>query len=492
MSLINVKNLSFSHESSHDAVFEDVSLMLDTDWRLGLTGRNGRGKTTFLKLLMGEYSFSGSISADVSFEYFPYEVTEKQRPTLDIITWMLPDVPEWEIVRELSLLKTTDDLLYRPFETLSNGEQTKVLLAALFLKHNSFLLIDEPTNLLDMDARVVLGSYLRQKRGFILISHDRALLDSCTDHIMSVNKTGIDIQKGNFSSWWQNKARQDSFEQAENDKLKKGIKRLEQAAKQTASWSDQVEKTKYATKNSGLRPDRGFIGHKAQKMMKRATSLNNRRQTAIEEKAKLLKNIDTADALKLTPRSYQGAVLIGLEKITVCYGQRIVCENISFSLMRGDRIALCGPNGSGKSSLLKLILGEDIPFLGSLRRGSGLKISYVGQDASTLSGNLSDYARQRELDESLFKAILRKLDFARVQFEKDMRDFSAGQKKKVLLAGSLCEQAHLYIWDDPLNFIDVYSRIQIEALIKTYAPTLLFVEHDRAFCQEVATRTITL
>lgn len=490
MSLINVKNLTFTYEGSHDPVFENVSLMLDTDWRLGLTGRNGRGKTTFLKLLMGEYPFSGQISVDVGFDYFPYEAIDRQRPTRDILAQMLPDVQEWEITRELNLLKTANGLLDQPFETLSNGEQTKVLLAALFLKQNRFLLIDEPTNHLDMDARAAVGGYLRQKRGFILISHDRALLDGCVDHILSINKTGIDLQKGNFSSWWQNKAWQDSFEQAENDKLKKDIKRLEQAAKRTASWSDAVEKTKYGTKNSGLRPDRGFIGHKAQKMMKRAKSLEQRQQTAIEEKSGLLKNVETADALKLWPLRYPGGTLATLEKVAIRYGERVICENISFSIARGDRIALCGPNGSGKSSLLKLILGEEIPYSGGLRLGGGLKISYVGQDASVLSGNLSDYARQWRLDESLFKAILRKLDFSRVQFEKDMGDFSAGQKKKVLLARSLCEQAHLYIWDEPLNFIDVYSRMQIEALLKTYAPTLLFVEHDRVFCQEIATQTV--
>lgn len=492
MSLIKVKNLTFAYEGSHDIIFQNASFMLDTDWRLGLTGRNGRGKTTLLKLLLGEYSFSGSISTDAEFEYFPYEVSEKQRLTLELITALLPDVQEWEMIRELNLLKTADDLLYRPFETLSNGEQTKVLLAALFLKHNRFLLIDEPTNHLDMAARSVVGNYLRQKSGFILVSHDRALLDSCIDHIMAVNKSDIDVQKGNFSSWWQNKARRDSFEQAENDKLKKDIKRLEQAARQTTSWSDTVEKTKYATRNSGLRPDRGYIGHKAQKMMKRAKALETRQQSAIEEKSKLLKNIETAEALKIQPLEYRATALAGLEKVAVRYGDRTVCQNVSFSIERGDRIALCGPNGSGKSSLLKLILGADIPYSGKLFRGSGLKISYVGQDASWLSGSLSEYARDQAIDEGLFKAILRKLDFSRTQFEKDMCDFSAGQKKKVLLARSLCEQAHLYIWDEPLNFIDVYSRMQIETLLKTYRPTILFVEHDKAFCQEIATKAVQL
>jgi lincosamide and streptogramin A transport system ATP-binding/permease protein len=105
---------------------------------------------------------------------------------------------------------------------------------------------------------------------------------------------------------------------------------------------------------------------------------------------------------------------------------------------------------------------------------------------------LKAYAAAHQLDEPLFKAILRKLDFSRVQFEKDMGDFSAGQKKKVLLARSLCERAHLYVWDEPLNFIDVLSRIQIEELINAYQPTMLFVEHDRAFCNNVATKRALL
>ena len=109
-----------------------------------------------------------------------------------------------------------------------------------------------------------------------------------------------------------------------------------------------------------------------------------------------------------------------------------------------------------------------------------------------MSGSLSDFAREHQIDESLFKAILRKMDFARMQFDKRIEDFSAGQKKKVLLARSLCERAHLYVWDEPLNYIDIYSRMQLEALIKTFSPTMIFVEHDRAFRDTVATGSVRL
>ena len=174
----------------------------------------------------------------------------------------------------------------------------------------------------------------------------------------------------------------------------------------------------------------------------------------------------------------------------MAYDGRRVNAPVSFQVERGERVALEGGNGSGKSSLLKLLLGEDIDHTGRVERASGLVVSYVSQDTGHLAGGLTDYARGLEIDESLFKTILRKLGFERVQFEKDMADYSGGQKKKVLIAGSLCQKAHLYVWDEPLNFVDIYSRMQIEALLKRFSPTMVFVEHDRAFREMVATRRV--
>ncbi|MGO4538252.1 Lsa family ABC-F type ribosomal protection protein [Paenibacillus sp. 2TAB19] len=492
MSLINVSNLTFAYDGSYDFIFENVSFQIDTDWKLGFTGRNGRGKTTFLNLLLGKYEFSGSISAKVGFEYFPFPVANKENNVLDVIDEIIPDYEHWELMRELSLLKVTEDVLYRPFDSLSNGEQTKVLLAALFLKENSFLLIDEPTNHLDMEARRLVSRYLSSKSGYILVSHDRSFLDRCVDHILSINKTNIEIQKGNFSDWWENKQRQDHFELAENDKLKKDIHRLSEASKRTSNWSHEVEKTKNGTRNSGSKVDKGYVGHKAAKMMKRSKSLEHRQQSAIDEKSQLLKNIESSEKLKIAQLAYHKKQLAELEHVSIQYGEKTVCSDISFTIEQGERIALTGKNGSGKSSLIKLICGEDLSYTGTFRRGSQLKISYVSQDTSHLYGNLTDYARQSGIDESLFKAILRKLDFARVQFEKDISSYSGGQKKKVLIAKSLCENVHLLIWDEPLNFIDVISRMQIEELLLEYEPTILFVEHDSEFCSNIATKTIAL
>jgi lincosamide and streptogramin A transport system ATP-binding/permease protein len=492
MSMIDVSNLSFTYEGSYDSVFEDVSFRIDTDWRLGFTGRNGKGKTTFLKLLMGQYHYSGTISANVEFEYFPYEVEDRDRITLEVVEEILHDYQSWELMRELHLLEVSEDVLTRRFSTLSNGEQTKLLLAALFLRENSFLLIDEPTNHLDIAGRKIVSRYLNSKHGFILVSHDRAFLDSCVDHIMSINKTDIEIQKGNFSSWWENKEKRDSFELAENEKLKRDITRLETSAKRSADWSEKIEATKYGTKNSGLRPDRGYIGHKAEKMMKRSKAIESRQTNELEEKAKLLKNLEDSDKLKLMPLRYHSERLLALQGVSVYYNGSKVCGDVSFEIIRGDRVALRGKNGSGKSSILKLLYGQEINYSGNLWIGSGIKISYISQDTSQLCGSLSDYAEENGIDKSVFKAMLRKLDFSRVQFEKDMSEFSGGQKKKVLIARSLCESAHLYVWDEPLNFVDVLSRMQIEKLLMEYKPTIIFVEHDSAFCENIATKTVEL
>ncbi len=492
MSLIYINNLTFSYDTSYDNIFENVSFQIDTNWKLGLTGRNGRGKTTFLNLLMGKYEYSGGIQAAVDFDYFPYEVEDKTCDTITVVERIVPQYEHWMLQRELSLLDVEEEVLYRPFETLSNGEQTKVLLVSLFLKETSFLLIDEPTNHLDMTAREKVGQYLNSKKGFILVSHDRAFLDQCIDHILSINRSNIEIQKGNFSTWRQNKDMQDRFELSENEKLKKEIKALTAAARRTADWSDRIEKTKNGSKVSGIKPDKGHIGHQAAKMTKRSKVLESRQENAIEEKSKLLKNIETADSLSIKPKAYNNSRLIEAENLAVLYNGRKVVEGVSFSVNAGDRVVLIGRNGSGKSSILKLILGGDISFEGNLCIGSNLTISYVSQDTSYLKGNLKDFAQEEGIEESLFKAILRKLDFERIQFEKDMAEFSEGQKKKVLIAKSLCQQAHLYIWDEPFNFIDVISRIQIEELLLTHKPTMVFVEHDRAFVKRIATKQVCL
>ena len=281
MSLISVNNLTFGYDGSLKNIFENVSFNIDTDWKLGLIGRNGKGKTTFLKLLLGKYEYQGAISKNVEFDYFPFEVKNKERMAIEIVNEIAPNVEDWEIIRELNLLNTDTEVLYRSFNLLSGGEQIKILLISLFLKGNNFLLIDEPTNHLDIETRNNLVNYLEKKKGFILVSHDRNFLDKVVNHIISINNTNIEIQQGNFSSWKENKNRQDNFEKIQNERLQKDINRLEIASKNCAKWSNEAEKTKNKKYNSETTIDKGYIGHKADKMMKKSKVMEQRIEKAI-------------------------------------------------------------------------------------------------------------------------------------------------------------------------------------------------------------------
>ena len=169
MAQVSVSNLSFIYEGSINTVFEGVSFCIDTDWKLGFIGRNGKGKTTFLKLMLGKYPYQGEIKTPVSFDYFPYSLSNEQ-VQLCAIDWMnqiKPSCEYWRVCRDLSEMNASSELLSQPFSHLSSGQQTKVQLAILFSSEHDFLLIDEPTIHLDQQARECVKMYLQKKKGFI-------------------------------------------------------------------------------------------------------------------------------------------------------------------------------------------------------------------------------------------------------------------------------------------------------------------------------------
>ena len=580
MSLINVNHLTFHYEGSADDIFEDVSFQIDSDWKLGFVARNGKGKTTFLKLLMAadlkknnrsvkeespksgvsqqnkaeSYEYKGSISCDESFDYFPFEINNSEKTFLENIETLYSEYELWKICRELNLLQVEQEILYRPFCTLSNGERTKAMLAVLFSQENKFLLIDEPTNHLDTNGKENIREYLKGKQGFILVSHDREFLDQCVDHILVINKTNIEVYRGNFSVWWEEKKRQDRYELEENERVKKDIKRLEESARIKEEWADKIESRKIGKKaalevkkkGASTKGRRAYIGEKTRRMEKRRKNLENREEKAIEEKAELLKNLETVEDLKFFPVRHYKNTVVCLSDVSVFYEMgeyslytdlqqneslseqlteekrgkqdvkrrqpdisRKILGKVSFTIENGECVVLCGKNGCGKSSILKAViqaaeekqgiditqsitLTDKICYTGRITTAGGLKISYVPQDTSHLKGSLTAYAEKYHLDLTSFLMLLRKLDFGREQFEKNMEDYSGGQKKKVLIARSLCEQAHLYIWDESLNYIDVFSRMQIEEFLLKYRPTMLLVEHDTTFTRKVGTKFVEI
>ena len=494
MSIIKVDHLSFAYPDQPEEVFDDVNFTLDTDWKTGLIGRNGYGKTTFLRLLLGEYEYQGKIYNSRPCMYFPFAVPNKNSETMSLLSSLAPQAEEWEVERETSLLNVSYDALYRPFSTLSPGEQTKCLLAALFLHEDKYLLIDEPTNHLDSEGRKSVSNYLRRKKGFLLVSHDRAFLDACIDHVLTFEKEQILIVKGNYSTYAENRRNREENQKAENRKLEKEISRLKKASKQTQNWSDKVEQSKNGTRNSGLRPDKGYIGHKAAKMSQRAKNMERRSKIAIDEKEGLLNNIEESDSLNFQPHVSSSNLVLSVHNVSLYYeGGKPLFAPVSFSLKQGERLAIEGRNGSGKSSFLKAILqDEKIKHEGEIYLSPRLVLSYVPQDSSFLKESLENFVKENQLNKNLFFTLLIKLGFDPDSFTKEMASYSFGEKKKVLLARSLSQSADIYLWDEPLNYLDIEARVQIENLLVSSSPTMIFIEHDEAFRAKVATEVISL
>ncbi len=494
MSQITIQNLYFTYDGDHTPVFEGLDLRLDTGWKLGLVGRNGRGKTTLLRLLAGELEGRGTVSLGQPCLRWPRPVADPSRRTLDILLEGVPPGEEWRLSWELSKLGLEETVLDRPFATLSGGEQTRALLAALFLDEGAYPMIDEPTNHLDGPGRALVAEYLRTlDRGFLLVSHDRAFLDGCVDHILALNRTGPELVRGTFSSWFKDKEDRDRGEAARNEKLKGEIRRLEKAANHRKQKADAVERAKTGISQSGIVKSglRPYLGEKSRKGQQQRKNIERRANRAIEEKSGLLKDVERADSLKLVPLTYHSGRLLEGRELSITY-PGMDSRPVRFTLNQGDRLCLDGSNGCGKSSLLRLALGETVPHTGTLFRASGLEVSYVPQRADHLRGDPVSWAEGQGVDLTQFLTVLRKLDFSRELFGRDMAGYSAGQQKKVLLAASLCRSAHLYLWDEPLNYIDLFSRIQIEELLLQYRPTLLFVEHDRVFREKIATDVVEL
>lgn len=496
MSKIEIKHLNFSYDGQIDPLFTDANLNIDTSWKLGLVGRNGRGKTTLLKLLQNQLPFTGTITHQLTLTYFPQTVSNPQQLTYYALS-ELADFQQWELERELNLLGVDLDCLWREFATLSGGEQTKVLLALLFLDPASFPLIDEPTNHLDYAARKQVAQYLQKKKqGFIVISHDRRFIDEVCDHLIAIEKNQLALYQGNYTTYLTEKEQQDQFELAENQKLQKEIGRLKKTAKDKSDWSMSRESDIHGNpliKGSGGTGHAGAVTARAARVMKRSKAIEGRMERQITEKEKLLKNLEFIDPLKMLFAPTHHEILFQVENLQLFYEDKPLFEPLNFTLKKGERLALVAPNGYGKSSLLQALLGT-FPgkITGTILRPQNINSSYVRQIYTDNRGLLPAFATANGLDYETFLSNLKKLGMERAVFTNVIEKMSLGQQKKVELAKSLSVPSELYVWDEALNYLDLYNHQQLEAVIQATQPTMLLVDHDADFIEKIGAKEVHL
>ncbi len=523
MANILCRTVSFGYDGTERNVFTDLDLVIDTGWRTALTGRNGRGKTTLLRLIQGELTPDrGHIERPVEVQRFPVSVADPTVSAFDAAKDAAGAFRRWEcemarsldtdddtalarygtlqtrfqeaggyeidadLERELVALGIGAALWPRRFDRLSGGEQTRCLLAGLFARQAGFPLIDEPTNHLDRAGRKRVAEYLHAKSGFLIVSHDRAFLDACVDHVIALNPDTAETRRCSFSAWRHAYLERLARQERANAQLRREIGRLEGAARQRRRSADKREAEKAA------HTDKGFIGARAARQMKRAIAVEHRAEKAVEERRQTLVDIERTYPLRLpTPSGRRARSLVTAHDLVVVRDKPLFAP-ISFRVRSGDRLAVVGPNGSGKTSLLELFGDTPPAFEGTYTRPARLDIARVCQQPRWTTGLLSDHCAAEGTDEVRFRQVMAALGVRGATLERRLESMSPGQRKKVELARSFLSPADVLLWDEPLNFLDIDAREAIQEVVLRDTPTMVFVEHDAVFVDRVATATLAL
>ncbi len=529
------RGLSFTYGSSESTLFHELDLIIDTRWRAALVGANGRGKTTLLRLLAGELTpdrgeierpvrtlrFSDAADPALSVWEAARAVAGPFRAWEQEIDRLLALGDEPALVRygelenlyrtrggyeidvrlavELSALDMPETLFQRPLGSLSGGEQTRCLLAGLFASTDAYPLIDEPTNHLDLAGRRLLADYLASKPGFLLVSHDRAFLDAAIDHVIALNPDTVDVQRSDYSTWRREHLGRLEDQAHANRLARKEIRRLEDAARSRRAGAEAREADKTAhgrrTLPSERGGDSGFIGARAARQMKRALAAERRADRAADVRRETLIDMEKQYPLRVpeppTPPPRREP-LIRASALSVGWTSGLF-EPVSFELRAGERLALLGANGSGKTSLLDLLTGESglVPA-GDWHLHGRVRLSRAWQIPRWRRGLLRTRLADAGLDESFFRQVMAALGVRGEVLDGPLEQLSQGQLKKVELARSLCTPAHVYLWDEPLNYLDVDARERIEAALLAAEAAFIFVEHDAAFVDRLATGRVTL
>ena len=465
---LKIEHLSFTYDGAPEAVFADLSLSLDTAWRTGLIARNGRGKTTLLRLLSGDLQGKGKIDCPLMPVLFPYPVADGTQTAWQIAQTAAATCEDWRLMRELSLLNVPEEALNRPFDTLSGGEKTRVNLGRLILEDTDILLLDEPTNHLDLHAIEWLEEYLASFKGTVVaISHDRYFLDRTITRVIEILDGHAEFYNGNYSFYAVEKERRYLEKMRQYEKEQAKIRQLEAAADKLHLWA--------------------FMGNDA--LHKRAFSM--------EKRIERMRTTDKPTREKKMTAQFRSSEFLGDEVLTLkgvgkSFGERTLFSGVDLKVAGGERIALIGDNGTGKSTLIKMIMGEEYPDEGRIKLGPSTKIAYLPQiiHFDVPQRNLVDtmlYSK-RDITPQKARDRLAAFHFRGEDVFKSVSVLSGGEQSRLRLCMLMDDEVNFLILDEPTNHLDIASREWIEEAVEAFDGTLLFVSHDRYFINRFATR----
>lgn len=508
MNILSVENASFA--IGHVALLDKTSFQLDSGEKVGLIGRNGAGKSSFLKILAGVQKLDDGqiiVQNNLKIVYVPQEsFFDKEATVFDTVAEGLGEIRDLlrryhHVSHELengsseALLKELNELQLaieakdgwkldaavkqtlgelglpenEKIGNLSGGQKKRVALAQAWVQKPDVLLLDEPTNHLDIDAIIWLENLLKAFEGsLVVITHDRRFLDNIATRIVELDRGILRSYPGSFSKYSEKKAQELAVE-AEHNRL------FDKFHAQEEAWIRKGIEAR-RTRNEG-----------------RVRRLEELRRQRAERR-----NVQGQVNFKLDSGEKSGKIIAELEHASFAYGDKVIMDKFSAILQRGDKIGLIGPNGIGKTTFLKLILGELQPTYGRIRIGSKQEVAYFDQFRSALNendtvfytlGQGNDYVEVGGKKKHVM-SYLEDFLFPPARAQSPVSSLSGGERNRLLLAKLFTRPANILVLDEPTNDLDIDTQELLEDLLRDYQGTVFLVSHDRMFLDNVITQSI--
>ena len=513
--ILSCLNITKSYDG--EQILSAVSFRVEEAEKVAVVGVNGAGKTTLLKIITGEVEADEGealLARDKRFGYLAqnqdfssaqsvYEVFKEAKREIIALEEeirrteeLLRDASEDEITE----ISTRYDEMLRRFQSeggyswkgaiigvarglgfteedfekkvvsLSGGERTRVALGKLLLRQPDIILLDEPTNHLDIKSVQWLETYLRNYKGaVVIVSHDRYFLDRIVTKVVEIERTRSYVYQGNYSAYSEKKARDRAAQWRAFVNRQREIRHQEEVIKKLKSFNREKSVKRAESREKMLdRMERIEKPHQEQKEM----------------------------GIVLTPNVESGTDVLQVEDLKKTYGQRTLFSGVSFTVRRGEKVAIVGDNGTGKTTLLKIINKLVLPDEGRIRLGVRVHIGYYDQEMQLLSDHKTLFEEISDayphLDQTKIRSTLAAFSFTGEDAFKKVGALSGGERGKLALAKLMLSEANFLLLDEPTNHLDIVSREVLESAIAGYEGTVIYVSHDRFFINRTATRVMDL